>query len=127
MATRGNDRQVSGAGGAGSPWPEVIPVEGGIRLRVRVKPGASRTAILGRGTWPGGEAAIVLAVSAPPEDGKANAAVIQLLAKAIGLPKTSLSVVVGATARNKLIQASGQEVRLIDVIRPWIEALAQVK
>jgi|TARA_R110000782_G_scaffold13999_22_gene41733 uncharacterized protein len=42
-------------------------------------------------------------VSAPPEDGKANAAVCRLVAKALGLPKSAVSVARGDTSREKLL------------------------
>lgn len=43
-------------------------------------------------------------VSAAPEDGKANAAVTKLVAKALGLPKSSVSVLRGETSREKLLR-----------------------
>ncbi|WP_374592707.1 DUF167 domain-containing protein [Sphingosinicella sp.] len=43
-------------------------------------------------------------VSAPPEDGKANAAVCRLVAKALGLPKSAVSVARGDTSREKLLR-----------------------
>jgi uncharacterized protein YggU (UPF0235/DUF167 family) len=43
-------------------------------------------------------------VTAAPEDGKANAAVIALLAKALGVPRSALAIVRGATARDKIIR-----------------------
>ncbi len=42
-------------------------------------------------------------VSAPPEDGKANTAVCRLVAKALGLPKSAVSVLRGDTSREKLL------------------------
>lgn len=42
-------------------------------------------------------------VSAPPEDGKANAAVCRLVAKALGVPKSAVSVARGDTSREKLL------------------------
>jgi uncharacterized protein YggU (UPF0235/DUF167 family) len=46
-------------------------------------------------------------VSAPPEDGRANAAVVQLLADTLGVPARTISVVSGHGARDKLIELSG--------------------
>lgn len=43
-------------------------------------------------------------VSAPPEDGKANAAVCRLVAKALSLPKSAVSVARGDTSREKLLR-----------------------
>jgi uncharacterized protein YggU (UPF0235/DUF167 family) len=84
----------------------------GIRLRVRVKPGSSRQAVLGRTRLPGGEMAVVIAVSAPPEGGKANDAVASLLSKLWGLPKTSIGVRVGASGRTKILQVAGDPAAL---------------
>jgi len=48
-----------------------------------------------------------VAVNAPPEDGKANAAVIALLAEAFDVAKAAVSVVAGATDRRKLVEILG--------------------
>ena len=45
-------------------------------------------------------------VTSPPESGKANAAVVKLLSKFLGLPKSSMTVVRGTTSRNKAIEIS---------------------
>jgi uncharacterized protein len=72
------------------------------RLALRVSPGARTSAVVGRH----GEAWKVR-VSAPPEDGRANAAVVQLLADTLGVPARTISVVSGHGARDKLIELSG--------------------
>jgi uncharacterized protein (TIGR00251 family) len=82
-------------------------VEGGIRLRLKVQPKARRDCIVGLTPDPEG-AALKLAVGAPPEDGKANAAVIALLAGALGVAKSAISVVAGATDRRKLVEIRGE-------------------
>jgi uncharacterized protein (TIGR00251 family) len=82
------------------------PVPGGIRLRLKVRPKARRNAILGVGPDRDGSA-LKLAVGAPPEDGKANAAVIALLAEAFDVAKAAVSVVAGATDRRKLVEIRG--------------------
>ncbi len=56
--------------------------------------------------------ALKLSVSAPPEDGKANAAVIALLARTLGVAKSAISVVSGATDRRKLVEIRGDEKNL---------------
>ena len=53
-----------------------------------------------------------LAVGAPPENGKANDAVIALLAETLGVAKSAISVVSGATDRRKLVEIRGDESRL---------------
>jgi uncharacterized protein (TIGR00251 family) len=83
-------------------------VAGGIRLRLKVQPKARREGIVGWAPDPDGMA-LKLSVGAPPEDGKANAAVIALLAQALGVAKSAISVVSGATDRRKLVEIRGDE------------------
>ena len=72
------------------------------RLRLRVSPGASRSAIVGRhgDGWK-------VRVAAPPEDGKANAAVLALLADTLALPRASVTLVLGGGSRDKTVELSG--------------------
>jgi uncharacterized protein (TIGR00251 family) len=83
-------------------------VPGGIRLRLKVQPRARRKGIAGWVPDPDG-AVLKLSVGAPPEDGKANAAVIALLAETLGVAKSAISVVSGATDRRKLVEIRGDE------------------
>ena len=70
----------------------------GAEFAVRVTPRASRNAVLAEG----GE--IRVYVTVVPEDGKANAAVQKLLAKALGVAKSRLVLVRCATARDKVFR-----------------------
>ena len=70
----------------------------GAEIAVRVTPRASRNAVLLDGET------IRVLVTVVPEDGKANAAVVKLLAKALGVAKSRLVLVRGATARDKLFR-----------------------
>ena len=73
-------------------------------LSIRVTP---RSAKPGIGEWktdPGGRPFLEVRVAAAPADGAANDEVIKLLAKALGLPKSSLAIVSGLTARLKRIE-----------------------
>ncbi len=70
----------------------------GTEIAVRVTPKASRARILVQ------DDQIRVYVTVAPEDGKANAAVQTLLAKAIGLPKSRLELIRGATARDKVFR-----------------------
>jgi uncharacterized protein len=72
------------------------------RVRLRVSPGARRDELVGRH----GEGWKVR-VSAPPEDGRANDAVLDLLARELSLPRRSLSIVSGQTAREKVVLVEG--------------------
>lgn len=73
----------------------------GLHLAVRVTPRASKDAV--DGLWRDADGATWLAVKvrAAPDDGQANKAVIALLAKLLGLPKSALSLESGAAARLK--------------------------
>ena len=97
----------------------------GIRLRVRVKPGSSRHAVLGRTVLPGGEGAVLIAVQAPPADGRANTAVAALLSKLWGVPKTSIRVRVGASGRSKILEVDGDPSMLLIRLRAWLESLPE--
>jgi uncharacterized protein (TIGR00251 family) len=83
----------------------------GAQFALRVQPRASRNAIAGTiaaGGLPGNQGeAVKLAITAPPVDGKANAAVIEFLAELFDVPKSSIAIVAGETGRNKLIAVRG--------------------
>jgi len=71
-------------------------------IAVRVKPGSSRVRVGGRYDGPHGPALIV-AVTAPPVDGRATAAAIRALAAALRIKPATLSVRTGPTSRDKVI------------------------
>jgi uncharacterized protein len=75
-----------------------------ILLRVRVQPGAGRTEVIGRYGHGPGAAALKVKVAAPPEGGRANAAVTELLATTLGVAKDAVRLVSGATTRTKRFQ-----------------------
>jgi uncharacterized protein (TIGR00251 family) len=51
---------------------------------------------------------VLIRISAPPVDGKANAALITFVAKTIGVPKGAVTIVRGETSRNKVIRVEGR-------------------
>jgi uncharacterized protein YggU (UPF0235/DUF167 family) len=73
------------------------------RLAVRVHPGARRAGLLG---WMG-DGALKLAVVEPPEGGRANRAVLALLADALGVPAGRLKVKGGSGGRSKWVEVEG--------------------
>jgi uncharacterized protein len=73
-------------------------------LRVRLQPRARREEIVGER---GG--AVLVRVTAPPVDGKANAALCALVAKAAGVAPSRVSVVRGHAARDKVLRVEGVE------------------
>ncbi len=68
-------------------------------LEVRVQPRARRNEVVG---WQG--TTLRVRVTAPPADGRANQAVVELLAEALGLPRSSIRLVSGAASRDKLFR-----------------------
>lgn len=69
-----------------------------------VVPGASRDAVGGWVEDEKGEKRLRLRVSCPPEDGKANKRVLELLAKHLGVAKSGLSLVAGHKSRYKRVE-----------------------
>lgn len=82
-------------------------VDGGLRLEVRLQPGAGAERIEGLETQADGTVVVKVRVTAPPEDGKANAALIKLLAKRWKLPKSSIALLTGERARRKSLLLRG--------------------
>ena len=74
-----------------------------MKAAIRVKPGSSRTKVGGCYQPTGAEPALVVAVNAPAQDGKANKAVIQSLAKALKVKKSEIEIVSGHTGRTKIV------------------------
>lgn len=99
------------------------PVAGGLRLAVRLTPKSSADRIQGVAVDDAGRAALKVAVTAPPEDGKANAALEKLLAKRLGLPRTTVSVVSGHTGRSKLVHLAGDPAALLRRVTETIEEI----
>lgn len=74
----------------------------GSRLSVHVRPRSSRSAILGVR-----EGALDVALTAPPAEGAANTELLQILAKALDVRRGDLSIAVGMSSRNKVIDVNG--------------------
>ena len=73
-----------------------------LRLHVRVVPGAKTAAVGGRhgDAWK-------LRVTAPPERGKANRAVVELLSQCLGVPSRDVAIVSGTAGRDKVVELRG--------------------
>lgn len=89
---------------------------GEITFPVRVRPGASRTAVGGSYAGPLGPA-IVVAVGAPALDGRANTATLTALASALGLVRRQLTLRSGDRGRDKLISVTNPPADLPDRLR----------
>ena len=74
----------------------------GVRLSVRLTPRAKQNALLGVR-----EGRLLVQVTAPPEDGKANRALDKLLSKRLGIRESAIELTSGATSRNKELLLRG--------------------
>ena len=92
----------------------------GLAIAVRVTPGASRAGIDGVATEADGAEVMKVRVTAPPADGKANDAVIKLLAKEWRLPKSTFTIASGASQRRKTIIIQGDARALETKIKNWL-------
>ena len=92
---------------------------GGALVAVRLTPRSSANAVRGIARDADGSAHIRATVTAAPEAGKANAALLKLLAKTWKLPKTSLSVISGATSRRKVVHVAGDPEALFGMLEEW--------
>jgi uncharacterized protein (TIGR00251 family) len=79
------------------------------RIDVRVQPRAPRNEIAG---WRGDR--LVVRVTAPPVDDRANVAVCRLIAKRAGVPRSAVRVVIGARSRDKVVEVAG-----LDSVPAW--------
>ena len=86
--------------------------DGAVTFDVLVQPRASRAKL-----GPVHDGRLKVAVTSPPVDGEANTAVIELIAKSLGIARGAVEVVAGATSRRKTIRVRG-------VSRAAIEELA---
>jgi uncharacterized protein (TIGR00251 family) len=79
------------------------------RVRLRVAPGATRAGVVGRhgDAWK-------VRVTAPAEGGRANDAVVRLLAETFKLPRSAVTLVSGHSARDKIVELTGIEPEDID-------------
>ena len=73
--------------------------DGGVSLRVRVKPRASKSRVLGER-----EGELEVAIAAPPVDGKANQELLRVLADYFDVPKSTIEIARGESGRSKLVR-----------------------
>ncbi len=95
----------------------------GVRLAVRVSPRAASDEIVGVTRGADDRLWVEARVRALPDKGKANAAVAKLIAREIGVAKTSLSVLSGSTNRNKILLIEGDPGDLMPLLTDWLEGL----
>jgi len=79
------------------------------RLRLRVSPGSGRAEVVGRhgDAWK-------VRVTAPPEHGRANDAIVRLVAEIVCIPREAVTIVSGHGARDKIVELTGVGPALIE-------------
>jgi uncharacterized protein len=87
----------------------VGPTAGGVYLKLRVSPGATSNAL--KGLY--GEGALKISVAAPPTGGKANAEVEHYLARLLGVTRSEVAVVKGASSRDKQVYVRGADAEAV--------------
>lgn len=92
---------------AGTAYAGLTMRPGGLRLAVRLTPKAGRDAVDGWGVDAKGERALCVRVRPAPENGAANDALVALIAGALLVPKSRVSIVKGAHARTKILEVVG--------------------
>jgi uncharacterized protein len=92
-------------------------------VRVRVSPRARADRLLAVSPTPEGGCLVKAAVTAPAERGRANEALLQLLARAWDLPRRDLSIVAGMASRRKTVRIAGDPQRLLAVLTGKIAIL----
>ena len=93
----------------------------GLVIHLRVTPNAGLDRIEGMEVRDDGQAVLRLRVKAVPDKGKANAAVVALLAEALGIAKGKVSVIAGETARLKTVAVDGDSAELVGRLETLLE------
>lgn len=103
------------------PKPPYEATADGVRVAVRLTPKASRNGIAGMAADADGRAYVKLRVTAPAQDGKANSALLKLLAKECELARSALRIASGKKDRTKSIFVAGDPPLLMQNLQRWIE------
>ncbi len=96
-----------------APW---AAEPGGVVFWLRLTPKGGRDAIEGVETLADGRSVLKARVRAAPEDGRANAALIELIAKALRAPKNAVAIRSGETSRLKKIFVAGDPASYLDAL-----------
>jgi uncharacterized protein (TIGR00251 family) len=91
----------------------VSPAADHLRLEVRLTPRASRDALEGEKLLSDGRSVLAARVRAVPEDGRANASLIRLLAEACGVAASKVTLIAGASSRLKTVRIEGDPSKLV--------------
>jgi uncharacterized protein YggU (UPF0235/DUF167 family) len=100
------------------------PAHAGVAVAVRLTPKAARDAVEAPRPAADGSLRLVVKVTAAPERGKANQALLRLLARTWHLPASRLALVAGASDRNKTVRLAGAPEALMAKLEAWLAAVA---
>ncbi len=103
----------------------ITAAAGGVRVLVRLSPRARADRVEGIAHLPDGAAVLKVSVTAPPAEGRANDALLQLLAKEWGVPRRDLAIVGGGKSRNKIVGIAGEPTLLLRRLTASVAALAK--
>jgi|TARA_B100000315_G_C14026139_1_gene341068 hypothetical protein len=96
----------------------------GVAIAVCLRPGASANRIDGIQSMADGKACLSVRVTAVPEKGKANQAMIKILAKAWHVPRGNLAVIAGARKRHKTLLLQGEPSAHMRMLKQWRQGFA---
>ncbi len=99
--------------------------EDGVAVAVKVTPKSSRNTVTGLAEDADGRQRLAVAVSAPPEGGKANAALVKLLAREWRVAKSTITVMSGGASRRKSLHVAGDSRRLLLDLRAWLSDIVR--
>jgi uncharacterized protein (TIGR00251 family) len=94
----------------------IAATKDGVVITLHIQPGAKKTEIVGLHG-----AALKIRLAAPPVDGKANAALLEFLARKVGAGRTALTLISGQTSRTKRVRVDGVAA---DALRALLQAKA---
>ncbi|MCY1035423.1 DUF167 domain-containing protein [Corallococcus sp. BB11-1] len=83
----------------------------GVELTVLVQPRASRTKVVGEH-----DGQLKIQLAAPPVDGEANAALLEFIAKKLGVPKRQVTLTAGDTSRRKRLKVQGVDAPAVEAV-----------
>lgn len=94
-------------------------------MAVRVQPRSRPERLEGFTADAAGAVRLKARIGAAPEDGKANEALLKLLADAWDVPKSRLSLLAGAKDRNKIVLVAGEPAEMMKMLQAWAEREAK--
>ena len=101
----------------------LTPARDGLRVAIRLTPGAKADRVLAVAATAEGRRVVRASVTAPPEDGRANEALLQLLARVWQRSRRDLAIVAGVAGRRKTVSVAGDPQDLSDRLGALIATL----